>query len=139
MITFTVTAPVVKAPPVPDTYVLKVKAMHGDGELYDERLLLFKRSNPGRQALLCTTIEIFHKLETGADAEWLSDPSDWETFIEGAGINTDHISNVNDWVFDMIPSDVTTNGNSLASYDGFTLTYIDDKGVEWDVTIDYGT
>jgi hypothetical protein len=116
-------------------YELTVRSYHGDADKEEESVLQFK-PNAKDMEQLHVTLEILEAYQA-AHRPYIITTGDWEQFIHEQGINTECIQYISDWMADILAWDVTSNGDYLTTFDGYTLAFYDVHGVKRYVTVGY--
>ena len=119
-------------------YRLVIVNMHGDADAETTNTYDFKTSEVSRSPAhglgLFELLEVLHfydKLSQNAQCDFCYSRQKRRELMSNAGFSDKAVDNITDYM----DSDCTNLGNSLAMFDGWTLTCFDSNGVEHEVNI----
>lgn len=135
MITLSIDQPIVLPNVLTNVYELTVRSYHGDADKDEESVLHFK-ANAKDMEQLHVTLEILEAYNAAHRPNIIT-PGEWEVFIQAQGIDTECIQYITDWMSDLLAWDITSNGDYLTTFDGYTLAFYDHHSLKRYVTVGY--
>lgn len=134
MLKLAIQAPIIQEDRPTSIYHLEVHSEHGDAD-HSEYTVHWFKPNAEDMTKLYMILEIFEAYKDAGRPYFIMQ-KEWVNLINDRGIDVSSVEYIEDWISELLAWDMTTNGQYLTTFQGYSLTFYDVNGLKRPVTVE---